>query len=121
MSRKILLLSTVLLLAGVALLLYADPLARLSLGVSSPTFSFTSSVTRTFTTGSRTVTFSPGSGNFTAGSFPTGGLAGRSVNTNGTIETLVAIALVGVGLVLEVMTIFLWQGQQKQATPAVAG
>jgi hypothetical protein len=109
-----------LLLAGVVLLLYADPLARVSLGVSSSTFSFTS-VTRTFTTGTRTVTFSPGSGNFTAGSFPAGGFAGRSVNTNGTIETLVAIGLVGVGLVLEVMTIFLWQGQQKPATPAAAG
>jgi hypothetical protein len=120
MSRKILILSTVVLLAGVALLIYADPLARLSLGTgTSRVVSFTSSVTRTVTFGSSTFTISPGSGGFPTGGFTAGGLAaGRgAVDTNGQIETLVAVALLGVGLVLEVITIFLWQGRQQKQVP----
>lgn len=123
MSRKILVLSTVLLIAGVAVLIYADPLARLSLGASttpgrSVSFTFTSSITRTITFGNSTITIAPGSGGFTGG-FPGGGtfVTGRAAatNTNGNIETLVALAVLGVGLVLEVMAIFLWQGQPKPA------
>ena len=119
MSRKILVLSTVLLIVGVAVLIYADPLARLSLGVGGApgrTVGFSVSVTRTFTFNNSTITISPGSGGF-AGGFPGGGfVTGRgATNTNGTIETLVAMAILGVGLVLEVVTIFLWQGQPKSA------
>jgi hypothetical protein len=120
MSRKILILSTVVLLAGMALLIYADPLARLSLGAGTGrVVSFTSSETRTVTFGSSTFTISPGSGGFPTGGFPAGGLAaGRgAVNTNGQIETLVAVALLGVGLVLEVITIFLWQGRPQKQVP----
>ena len=115
MSRRILILSTVLLLAGVVVMLYADPLARLTLGFSPTGSSFVSSVTRTFTFANRTITANPGAGGF-GGAFG-GGLGGRAVNTTGTVETLVAIGLIGVGLVLEVMTVFLWQGKPKPAPP----
>jgi len=67
MSRKILVLSTVLLIVGVAVLVYADPLARLSLGFGGApgrSVSFTVSFTRTFTFNNSTVTVSPGSGGF---------------------------------------------------------
>ncbi len=120
MSRKILVISTVLLLAGVGVLIYADPLARLSLGVGPAraafTGTFTGTFTRTFSFGNSTFTVSPGSGGFPVG----GGIAARTADTNGQVETLVAIALLAVGLVLEVMTIFLWQTKPKEATPAQA-
>ena len=113
MSRKILVISTVLLLAGVAILIYADPLARLSLGgtVSRISFTgtFTGSFSRTFSFGNSTFTVGPGSGGFPVG------VGARAVNTNGQVETLVALAILAVGLVLEVMTIFLWQGKPKPA------
>ena len=113
MNRKILILSTVLVVAGLVVLVYADPLARLSFGGGPGTF-FGSNTTRTFTFSNRTVTFTPGSG---AGGFSgTGGFAGRTINSNGQVETLVAIALVAVGLVLEVLFIVLWQGKTTSAT-----
>lgn len=117
MSRKILVISTVLLLVGVAVLIYADPLARLSLGVSTSRVSFTSSFTRTFSFANSTFTVGPGSAGF-----PTGLAGARAVDTNGQAETLVALGLLAVGIVLEVMTIFLWQGKPKPAptTPAPA-
>jgi len=115
MNRKILILSTALVIAGLVVLIYADPLARLSFGGGggAGTF-FGSNTTRTFTFSNRTITFTPGSG---AGGFSgTGGFVGRTGTTNGQIETLVAIALVAVGLVLEVLFIVLWQGKTTSAT-----
>jgi len=115
MNRKVLVLSTVLVVAGLVVLVYADPLARLSLGGGGgPGAIFGSNTTRTFTFANRTVTFTPGSG--TGGLGGTGGFVGRTVDTNGQIETLVAIALVAVGLVLEVIFIVLWQGRTTSAT-----
>lgn len=107
MSRKLLVISLVLLVAGLGILLYADPLARLSFGLqgSRPTF-LNSTTIRSFTfTG----------GNFT---FPSGTFTGRGADTGAggtfeTVATLAAIALFGVGLVLEVLTVILWQGDHK--------
>jgi len=113
MNRKILILSTVLVVAGLVVLVYADPLARLSLG-GGPGTVFGTNTTRTFTFSNRTITFTPGSG---AGGFGgTGGFVSRTVNTNGQVESLIAIALVAVGLVLEVLFIVLWQGKTASAT-----
>ena len=115
MSRKLLVLSTVLIVAGLAVLLYADPIARLSFGGGTPTRTFTGGA---FTfNGSRTFTFN--------GTFPTGGAGftgapgARAGNSYANVETLIAMAMVAVGVVLEVMTIFLWEGgRQTQAVPA---
>jgi hypothetical protein len=114
MSRKLLILSTVLLLVGVAILVYADPLARLSLGGAPGRITFNNSITRTFTFGNSTVTVPPGSG-----TFPGGGFVGRVGDTNGQLETLVALAILAVGIVLEVVTVLLWQSKPKppQAAP----
>jgi len=119
MSRRLLVISTVVLLVGVAILIYADPLARLSFGGTPGRFTgaFTSTFTGTFTRtlGNSTFTVSPGSGGF-----PGVGAAVRTGDTNGQVETLIAIALLAVGLVLEVMTIFLWQSKPKEAAPPTA-
>ncbi len=120
LNRMAMALSLALVVAGVALLVYADPLARLSL--ASPTSSFTGSITNTFT-GVRTFGNFTGSGSFT---FRTGGLPGGggsgvvvlgSTATDEQVESLVAIALIGVGLMLEVTTILL---AQSQPTPTPA-
>ena len=117
MSRRLLIISTVLVVAGIAVLLYADPVARLSLGVGPGARTF-ANTTRTFTfgNGSRTFTFN-GTLPFGTGGFTTGPGA-RGSNSYANVETLVAVALVAVGVVLEVMTIFLWQGGKPvQAAP----
>jgi hypothetical protein len=107
MSRKILVVSLVLLVVGLGVLVYSDPLARLSFGASRsgfPVTSFTRSTTFTFT-----------GGNFT---IPSGGLPGRSGLLGGTtaeVATLVAIAVVAVGLVLEVLALLMWQGGPRAA------
>ena len=120
MNRKILILSTFMVVVGLVVLVYADPLARLSFGGGGgPGTFFGSNTTRTFTFSNRTVTFTPGSG--TGGFGGTGGFVGRTVNTNGQIETLVAIALVAVGLVLEVLFIVLWQGKTTSAPQPSSG
>ena len=107
MSRKLLIISLVLLVAGLGILLYADPLARLSFGVRAPRSTlFNSTITRSFTF--------TGGGTFT---IPSGALTGRGAGGGSTIAviaTLGAVALFGVGLVLEVLTIFLWQGDRKE-------
>lgn len=103
MSRKILVLSAVLIIAAMGLLVYTDPLARLSLG-RSPTFTGLNS-TRTFTFGNSSFTFTPGS--------VPGGLNRGSADTNGQIETLIAIAVAAVGLILEFVAIFLYQDGNK--------
>lgn len=109
MSRKLLIISTVLLVAGLAILIYADPVARLSFGPSSPR--------RTFLNGNTTRIFT--GGNFTV---PSGTFTGRGAGgTVETVATLVAVALLGVGLVFEVLTIFLWKadhGGSPSADPA---
>lgn len=122
LNRTALIFSTVLLVAGVALLVYADPLARLSLSSSAPT-----RFSGTFTIPTGSFTFTEGTGfnftSFTRGTgtgFPGGGGITTSGNaTDEQVESLIAVALIGVGLVLEVMTILLWQGEPKQA-PAPA-
>lgn len=94
-----------------AALVYADPLARLSLGQAGPTF--TGNATRT-------VTFNNSTFSFTPGSLPSG-TGRRSVDATGQIETLVAIAVAAVGLVLEFMVIFLWQGERNPPSQTGAG
>lgn len=111
MSRKILVLSAVLLVAAIIVMVYADPLARLSLGQGRPTF---------FGNGTRTATFNNSTFVLNPGSFPA--ISGRgSGNSLGQIATLAAIAMAAVGLVLEFVVIFLWQDEKKpplQTEPA---
>ena len=111
MSRKILILSAVFLVAAMAIMVYADPLARLSLGQAGP--AFTSNTTRTVTFNNSTFTFNPGS---------ITGFRGRgAVNSSGQIETLAAIALAAVGLVLEFVVVFLWQEEKVAPVQAQPG
>ena len=121
MSRRLLVLSAVLMIAAMGILVYADPLARLSLGQSGPAFSgttFTGGVFPGFNS-TRTFTFSNSTFTFTPGSIP-GGVRRAAVDTNGQIETLVAIAIAAVAIVLEFVAIFLWQGGNKPSSQAVA-
>jgi hypothetical protein len=115
-SRRILILSAVMVILGLAALIYVDPLARLSFGATAGRV-FTANSTRTFTGGTftfgnRTISVTPGSG-------VPGAFAARGVDSTGMIETLVAVALVAVGIVLEVLVIFLWQG--KPTPPSTPG
>ncbi len=125
-----LLVSVVLMVAGVSLMVYADPLARLSLPTSSsPSRSFGLTGTETFTIGTNTVTIGPGGGggfNFTGsftrtGGFPGGGVSGPVVSganaTDEQVEALIAIMLVAVGLILEVVTVFLWPEDSRKVVP----
>jgi hypothetical protein len=111
MSRKLLILSTIIILAGLLLMAYSDPAVTVALGGSTgiPT-SFTATGTRTFTLNfTRSFTFNG------TGGFPTGrlGAAGAGnvvvVSTNSRIETFVGVGLLAVGILLEVFTLFLWQ------------
>ena len=99
------------------ILVYADPLARLSLGQSGATFTGTTFTGFPGFNGTRTFTINS---NFTlpGGTFP-GGVRRAAVNTDGQIETLVAIAIIAVGIVLEFVAIFLWQGGSKPPSQAV--
>ena len=126
-----LLVSVALMVAGVALMVYADPLARLSLPSttgSGASMSFGLTGTETFTIGSNTVTIGPGGGgfgNFTGGftrtgGFPTGGVGTVVSGSNATddqVEALIAIMLIAVGLILEIVTVFLWPEAPKKTSP----
>ena len=116
MSRRLLILSTVIVLGGLLLMAYSDPAVTVALGGSTgvPT-SFTFS-------GTRTVSFNF-SRSFTingTGGFPTGRLTGAGadnvvvVSTNTRVETFVGVGLLAVGILLEVFTLFLWQSPQRR-------
>lgn len=116
LSRRLLIVSTVLVLGGLLLLAYSDPAVRVNLGGAtggSTTFTFTGN--RTFNPNvTRIFTFNG------TGGLPTGGLSrGGVTSTDTQIETYVGLGLLSVGLLLEVFTIFLWQGPAKPtAEPA---
>lgn len=125
MDRKLLIVSTVMLLAGLLLMAYSDPAVRAGLGLTS-----TATTTPIFT---RSVTgISPGnftfSGNFSRTftgtiSIPSGGFAatgGRGVviSTTTQEEAFIGLGLVAVGLLLEVFTLFLWQTPADQESQA---
>lgn len=103
MSRKILVVSLVLLVVGLAVLVYSDPVARLSFGRAGTGFP-TGNTTRTFTFAGGT----PGNFTISGGTGTRGGLAGAT--TTDRVFTLVALALVAVGVVLEALALFLTQG-----------
>ena len=115
MSRRILVVSAVLLIIGMAVLIYADPLARLAFGTSPTGRAFTSNTTQTFTFNNRTITAGPGG--------LAGGFVGRAtgVNTLGSVATLIAIALISVGVVLEFVVIFLWQDRGNPPVRPASG
>jgi len=92
-------------------LIYADPVARLSLGAARPVGIGPTS-TRTFTFNS---TFTFPSGNFTRT------VGGAATNTNSQVFTLAAIAIAAVGLILEVVAIFLWPAEKKLSDQPAAG
>ncbi len=132
MNRTLLLVSVALMVAGVALMVYADPLARLSLPSTTgagTSRSFGLTGTETFTIGSSTVTVGPGGGgfgNFTGsftrtGGFPTGGVGGPIVSgsnaTDDQVEALIAVMLIAVGLILEIVTVFLWPEAPAKTSP----
>jgi hypothetical protein len=110
LSRKILVLSAVLLVAAMVVLIYADPVARLSLGAARPV-GVGSTATRTFTFNS---TFTFPSGNFTRT------VGGAATDTNSRVFTLAAIAIAAVGLILEVVAIFLWPAERKPSDQPAA-
>ena len=113
MTRKLLVVSLVLLVAGLGLFIYADPLARLTFSGARSTFPITNGTgTFTFTGGNFTIP----SGTFTGVRGATGA-AGVGGSTE-SIETLVGIALFAVGLVLEALTILIWNGEHAIAGPS---
>jgi hypothetical protein len=115
MSRRLLVVSTMMILGGLLLVAYSDPAVRITLGGTTGV-AFTG--TRTFSfTASRTFTFN-GTGGFPifngTGGFPTGRAAGGGlISTDTRLETFVGVGLLAVGLLLEIFTIFLWQSPAR--------
>lgn len=103
MSRKLLIASALLVLVGLMLILYSSPALRLGLG-------FSGALGATFTSGNRTFTFT---GIRNATGFAGGQFAGRGIGALTTLETLVGVGFVSVGLVLEVIIILLYQAKKE--------
>lgn len=110
----ILLGSIILIVGGIALLIYTDPQFRLIFGTSGTTFN-----PSTFTTFARSFngTFP---GNFTGFSGRTGPGASRAsalglLNTTSEIESLVGVALVAVGIVFVGIEMFLTTARSGQS------
>jgi len=98
MTRKLFLVSMVLIAAGLVLLLLSNP--SLSLAFSN-----------------RTAPNFPSGGNQTAPNFPSGGMSGAmGVSSVNIIESLLGFGLVGVGLVLEAVATFMIKRKPTQAT-----
>ena len=122
MDRKLLILSTIMVLAGLLLMAYSDPAVRVGLGIptgSTTTVSF--SRTRTFPFGNETFAF-PGNGTFSRTfSIPRGGFPitrGVVISTTTQAESLIGLGLVAIGLLFEAFTLFLWQSPADQeSTP----
>lgn len=119
MNRRLLILSTVLILGGLLLMAYSDPAVTVALGGS------TGVPTGITFTGTRTVSF-----NFSrsfmfngTGGFPAGQLTGAGANnvvvvsTDTRVETFVGVGLLAVGILLEVFTLFLWQSPATSIKP----
>jgi hypothetical protein len=121
MDRRLLIVSTLLVLCGFLLMAYSDPAARAGLGLSNPTVTtptFPRNVTGIFPgngTGTFSFTFSrtfTGTRSFT---FPSGGVTvargggGVVISTTTQEEALGGLGLVAVGILLEVFTLFLWE------------
>jgi len=116
LDRKLLILSTVMVMAGLLLMAYSDPAIRAGFGgTTGPTTnSFTRTGTFTFT-GIPTFTFNG------TGTFPfnrTGGLptrfTGGAISTTTQEEAFIGLGLVAIGLLLEAFTLFLWQTPADQ-------
>lgn len=119
MDRKLLIISTVMVLAGLLLMAYSDPAVRAGFGgTTSPTrvittFSFTRTGSFSFNgTGTFPIngTGIPG---FNGTGIPTR-ITGGGVSTTTQVESFAGLGLVAVGLLLEVFTLFLWQAPADQ-------
>ena len=125
MDRKLLIVSTVMVLAGLLLMAYSDPGVRAGFGGTTGTTRVITAVsfTRTaFTFTGTAFTFTgtgfPGGNrtfpfNGTVG-FPTRVAGGGGISTTTQVESFVGLGLVAVGLLLEVFTLFLWQTPADQ-------
>ena len=124
MDRKLLIVSTVMVLAGLLLMAYSDPGVRAGFGGTTGTTVRAVSFTRTAFTFTRTAFtftgtgFPGGNGTFpgfngTVG-FPTRIAGAGGVSTTTQVESFVGLGLVAVGLLLEVFTLFLWQNPADQ-------
>jgi hypothetical protein len=115
LDRKLLIVSTVMVLAGLFLMAYSDPAVRAGLGLTSTTtttpisprnvsgifpgnFTFSGTFSRTFT----------GAFSIPAGGFTVTG-RGVVISTTTQEEAFIGLGLVAVGLLLEAFTLFLWE------------
>ncbi|HXW37536.1 MAG TPA: hypothetical protein VEJ36_06530 [Nitrososphaerales archaeon] len=113
MSRTLLVLSTILVVVGLLVVLYADPVIRPATPRTGPGGLFGGGNS----TRSTTFTFPGGFGNFTFSRTFTGIASGSSVaviTNDSKLESYLGFGLIAVGILLEVFSIFLWQ------TPAPA-